>query len=91
VAVDRSMVRLEFEAVERSWDSTAAIVYGYALGVGAGAENPGGARQRVLPTFGVVVNSVRPVRKFADIDPAAIVHAEQSLELHASLPVGATS
>jgi hypothetical protein len=97
--LDRLLVGEEFEPVERSWNSTDAILY--ALGVGAAAEDPAteleyttenilGVPQRVLPTFGVGLTSVQPVRTVVDVDPSAIVHAGQSLVLHAPLPVEGT-
>ena len=82
---------------ETSWTSRDALLY--ALGVGAGQEDPlrelelttensQGVVQRVLPTFGVVVvQRGGPRRSLGDFDRAMLVHAEQALVLHRPLPV----
>ncbi|HSR25527.1 MAG TPA: MaoC/PaaZ C-terminal domain-containing protein [Candidatus Eisenbacteria bacterium] len=82
---------------ETSWTSRDALLY--ALGVGAGqddplgeleftTENSHGVTQRVLPTFGViVVQHGGPRQSLGDFDRAMLVHAEQSLTLHRPLPV----
>jgi acyl dehydratase len=99
MALDHGLVGVESEPVERSWDSTAAILY--ALGVGAGAEDPAaelafttentaGIEQQALPTFAVPATAARTGRRLGDFDPALLVHAEQAFELHAPLPVAAT-
>jgi acyl dehydratase len=90
------------EPHEASWNSKDCLLY--ALGVGAGMTDPTGFElefttensqeitQRVLPTFPVVVQSGGG-RAFADIgtfNPAMLVHGEQSVHLHGSLPVQGT-
>jgi acyl dehydratase len=85
-----------------SWNSKDCLLY--ALGVGAGVIDPTGFElefttensqeitQRVLPTFPVVVQAGGG-RGFADIgtfNPAMLVHGEQSVRLHGSLPVEGT-
>jgi acyl dehydratase len=82
---------------ETSWSSRDALLY--ALGVGAGQEDPlqeldlttensRGVVQRVLPTFGVVVvQQGGPRQPIGDFDRAMLVHAEQALTLHRPLPV----
>jgi acyl dehydratase len=81
-----------------SWDSKDALLY--ALGVGAGAFDPTGFElefttensadmdQRVLPTFPVILarggNAYRAIGEF---NLTMLVHGEQSLLLHRSLPV----
>ncbi|WP_433273068.1 MaoC/PaaZ C-terminal domain-containing protein [Pseudonocardia xinjiangensis] len=98
MALDHSLVGVASEPADRSWDATDALLY--ALGVGAGAgdpttelqfttENTAGIQQQVLPTFGVLVAAARTGRRLGDFDPAKLVHAEQSFELHAPLPVAA--
>jgi acyl dehydratase len=96
---------LNMEAVGRSfgpsettWSSKDALLY--ALGVGAGQDDPLGelefttensheVTQRVLPTFGViVVQQGGPRQSLGDFNRAMLVHAEQSLTLHRPLPVG---
>src|SRR5262245_4524479 len=94
--LDHSLVGVESEPGERSWDSTDAILY--ALGVGAGlgdpmreleftTENAEGVEQKVLPTFGVLIARAGRRRGLGDFDPAMLVHAEQGLALHRPLPV----
>jgi acyl dehydratase len=89
------------EPREASWTSADCLLY--AIGVGAGAvdptrfelefttENSGGVRQKVLPTFPVVVPGGRNVfAKIGDFNRAMLVHGEQSVELHAPLPAQGT-
>jgi acyl dehydratase len=79
------------------WTADEALLY--AVGVGAGqddplgelaftTENSHGVPQRVLPTFGAILTQFRGVPR-ADIgsyDPAMLVHAEQSVRLAGPLP-----
>jgi hypothetical protein len=75
----------------------------YALGVGAGGEDPEevelefttentiGLEHRVLPTFPI---SLPPETKFPwfDVEPGTLLHAEQSIAVYADLPpAGAAS
>src|SRR5919197_3081843 len=97
--LDPSAVGRTSQPYERSWTSTDALLY--ALGVGAGqqdplreleftTENSLDVEQRVLPTFGVVLvqaGSTRDRFSIGDFDPAMLVHAEQSVTLHRPLPV----
>src|SRR5688572_4502176 len=99
--LDHSLIGEPGEPSERSWTGTDTILY--ALGVGAGAENPleelafttentKDVAQQVLPTFAVLAAQARGGRrKFGDFDPAKLVHAEQSFELHRPLPVAAAA
>jgi acyl dehydratase len=88
------------EPQEASWTSKDCLIY--ALGVGAGVADPTGfelefttensqdVTQRVLPTFPVVVQGRGGTGAFAKIgsfNPAMLVHGEQSVTLHAPLPV----
>jgi acyl dehydratase len=87
---------VQSEPVERSWDADDALLY--ALGVGAGADDPlqelqfttensTGVELRMLPTFAVLAAQAGGARrKLGDFDPALLVHAEQGFELHAPLP-----
>ena len=94
---------LDLDAVGRSagprevaWTSKDALLY--ALGVGAGQEDPlrelefttensRGVAQRVLPTFGVLLTQrVSAWPELGDFDRAMLVHAEQALTLHRPLP-----
>ena len=101
MALDHSLVGVPGEPATRSWDGTDALLY--ALGVGAGAEDPlqelafttentEGVTQQVLPTFAVLAAQARggPRRRLGDFDPARLVHAEQSFRLHRPLPVEGT-
>ncbi len=85
-----------------SWDSTDALLY--ALGVGAGATDPTGfeleftsensidVEQKALPTMGVVLGQgAGKSPKFGDFNLAMLVHGEQSIELHAPIPVAGTA
>jgi acyl dehydratase len=97
--LDLSAVGRTSEPYERSWTSTDALLY--ALGVGAGqqdplreleftTENSHEIEQRVLPTFGIVLvqfGSTRERVSIGDFDPAMLVHAEQAITLHRPLPV----
>jgi acyl dehydratase len=89
------------EPGEGSWNSKDCLLY--ALGVGAGVADPTGFElefttensqdvpQKVLPTFPVVVpGGGGAFGKIGDFNPAMLVHGEQSVELHASLPVEGT-
>ena len=83
---------------EASWNSKDCLLY--ALGVGAGVLDPTGfelefttensqdVAQRVLPTFPVVVpGGAGGFSRIGTFNPAMLVHGEQSVELHAPLPV----
>ena len=89
------------EPKESSWTSKDCLLY--ALGVGAGAidptgfelefttENTNGVQQKVLPTFPVVVaGGAGSFAKVGEFNMAMLVHGEQSVELHAPLPVEGT-
>ncbi|MGO1050588.1 MaoC/PaaZ C-terminal domain-containing protein [Crossiella sp. CA198] len=94
--IDLSAVGRTVGPWERSWTPEEALLY--ALGVGAGAEDPlaelayttentAEVDQQVLPTFGVVLAQFSgPGVDFGDFDPALLVHAEQELVLHRPLP-----
>jgi acyl dehydratase len=84
------------EPEERSWTSDDALLY--ALGVGAGypdpleelpftTENTGSAPQQVLPTFGVIkgMPAGSALAGIGDFNPAMIVHADQSIEIHSTI------
>jgi acyl dehydratase len=89
----------EWDMGECSWTQRDAILY--ALGVGAGALDPNdelafttessrGVTPKVLPTFAVVINtlhgSVKAGPKLGDYTGGSVLHAEQSVTLHAELP-----
>ncbi|GAA3702225.1 3-hydroxyacyl-thioester dehydratase HtdY [Arthrobacter ginkgonis] len=96
MAVYLEKIGTEWAVGTRQWDSKDALLY--ALGVGAGAENPlselefttensGGRPQKVLPTFGVVMGAGGDLARFGDFPLSAILHAEQSLTLKRPIPV----
>ncbi|BBZ15493.1 MaoC/PaaZ C-terminal domain-containing protein [Mycobacterium branderi] len=84
---------------EAAWDSKDCLLY--ALGVGAGSLDPTGFEleyttenseaidQRVLPTFPVVVprGAKEALTAIGDFNMAMLVHGEQSVELHTTIPV----
>jgi acyl dehydratase len=86
------------EPGRRSWNSKDAIIY--ALGVGAGSldplqelafttENTSGVDQQVLPTMTVVLGGggSGAFGRIGTFNPAMLVHGEQAIELHGTLPV----
>jgi acyl dehydratase len=99
MALDHSLVGEPGEPQERSWTSADALLYAVGVGAGLGdplrelpftTENCEGIQQRVLPTFGVLIAQSRRGRSLGTFDRALLVHAEQSLELHAPLPTDGT-
>jgi acyl dehydratase len=98
--INPSAVGAEFDPFERSWDSTAAMLY--AVGVGASTdeiefttENSSGVEQRVLPTFATVIGGGAGggggLGVIGSFNPAMLVHGEQAIELHSPLPVEGTA
>ena len=96
MALDHTLVGVTSDPVEKTWDSKDVMLY--ALGLGAGADDPlqelgfttentSGVELKVLPTYAVLAAQGGGGRKFGDFDPAKLVHAEQGFELHAPLPV----
>ena len=89
------------DPVERSWNSKDLLLY--ALGVGAGVEDPTGKElefttenskdvtQKALPTFAVIVGGAGggAMGKIGTFNPAMLVHGEQAITLHKPLPVEA--
>jgi acyl dehydratase len=95
MALDHRAVGVASAPHERSWTSKDALLY--AVGVGAGGDDPlkelafttensGGLIQQVLPTYAVLLAQVPGARRIGDFDPAMLVHAEQAFELHRPLP-----
>jgi acyl dehydratase len=96
--INPDVVGYTSEPRRSSWESKDCLLY--ALGVGAGATDPTGfelefttenseaVTQKVLPTFPVVVPGGAGIfAKMGSFNPAMLVHGEQSVELHASVPV----
>jgi acyl dehydratase len=93
--VDPDVVGRTLPAVERHWTSTDALTY--AVGVGAGQEDPAaevafttensqGVEQLVLPTFAITLGMTEVPRLGVDVKLAQILHADQELTLHRALP-----
>jgi acyl dehydratase len=98
VALDPDAVGFTSTPFEAQWTSTDCLLY--AVGIGAGSidpvarelefttENSTGVVQRVLPTFPLVVPRSREAYEvIGSYDPAMLVHGEQTVELHAPIPV----
>ncbi|MFD9792934.1 MaoC/PaaZ C-terminal domain-containing protein [Streptomyces sp. NPDC059070] len=93
---------LHHDLVGRKWDSgtrrwTFFDTALYALGVGAGADDPGrelafttrdsqGVAPAVLPTFAATLVSPRAQPALGDFHVSQLLHTEQSLTLHGPLP-----
>ncbi len=83
------------EPVEISWTSKDALLY--AVGIGGGldelaytTENTKGVPQQAFPTFPVVIGAGKAMSAMGMIgtyNPALLVHGQQSVTLHQSLPV----
>jgi acyl dehydratase len=85
---------------ETSWTSKDTLLY--AVGVGAGSIDPGfeleyttenstDTRQRVLPTFAVIVGmGGGAMAAIGSFNHAMLVHGEQAIELHGEIPVAGT-
>jgi acyl dehydratase len=88
------------EPVERSWTERDVLLY--ALGVGAGAEDPTGSELpfttenshdidlAVLPTFPVLLGGGSRGVDIGTFNPAMLVHGEQGITLHGTLPTSGT-
>jgi acyl dehydratase len=97
MAVNLDAVGTTSEPFERSWDSKDALIY--AVGVGAGAEDPSaelqyttensrGVEQQVLPTFAVIVGGGGAnFSAVGEINMANLVHGEEGITLHKPIPV----
>lgn len=86
------------EPTRSRWTSKDCLLY--ALGVGAGAEDPlrelefttensNGVQQRVLPTMAVVLGSggAGAFGSIGTFNPAMLVHGEEAITLHQEIPV----
>jgi len=95
VPLNRSAIGAVGDPVERTWTSTDSLLYAVAVGAGAEpldelcftTENSQGIDQRVLPTYGVLLaqGAGSVLRHIGSFNPAMLVHAEQSIELHRPL------
>ncbi|MFB4316016.1 MaoC/PaaZ C-terminal domain-containing protein [Actinomadura sp. 21ATH] len=95
MTLDHSLVGVPSEPALREWTSADTLLYALAVGAGLGdpsrelaftTENSAGVPQRVLPTFAMLAARAAARRRLGDFDPAMLVHAEQSFELHRPLP-----
>ncbi|MBA2283761.1 MAG: enoyl-CoA hydratase [Actinomycetota bacterium] len=85
------------EPARRTWTSKDSLIY--ALGVGAGQEDPlaelefttentSGVSQRTLPTMAVVLGAGGGgFDKIGTFNPALLVHGEQAITVHQEIPV----
>jgi acyl dehydratase len=85
------------DPVEVSWTSKDALLY--AVGIGAGheelaftTENTQDVEQQVFPTFPVVIGWGRgsAMGKIGTFNPALLVHGQQAVTLHRTIPVEGT-
>lgn len=102
MSLDFDVVGRPLGPVKSSWSASDALLY--ALGVGAGQEDPAAELefttentawipQRILPTYAVVLAQkavgLRP--DLGDVDPAKLLHAGQTLTLHQPLAVSGSA
>jgi acyl dehydratase len=89
------MLGRDWDSGSRYWTFTDTALY--ALGVGAGADDPGTELQfttdnstdhtpAVLPTFATTLPSRESQPSLGDFDPTHLLHSHQSLTLHGPLP-----
>lgn len=96
--INPAAVGAKSDPARHSWTSKDAILY--ALGVGAGAEDPlaelcfttentQNVDQQVLPTMAVVLGGGGggAFASVGSFNPAMLVHGEQSITLHGAIPV----
>ena len=101
MSIDPNAVGATAAPVERSWGYRDSLLY--AVGIGAGAEDPVGSElefttnnskgieQRTFPTQGVVIGgSGGALGKVGDIDWGRVLHGSQGVTLHQPIPVGGT-
>ncbi len=99
--INADAVGAKGEPSEHSWTSKECLLY--ALGVGAGAvdpfdelafttENTQSVDQLVLPTMAVVLGAAGSSAIFnvGSFNPAMLVHGEQGIELHSTIPTQGT-
>lgn len=100
MTIDLNAVGRPLTLSDVTWTDKEVLLY--ALGVGAGQEDPAGELSfttecaeghplRVLPTFGVALTHHASEEAIRDLDIARVVHAEQALELEGPLPTSGTA
>ena len=93
--INPDAVGTKSEPARRRWSSKDSLIY--ALGVGAGAEDPlselefttensKDVVQRALPTTAVVLAAVGGLGSIGTFNPAMLVHGEQAVSLDRELP-----
>jgi len=93
--INHDAVGTRSEPVRRRWTSKDSLIY--ALGVGAGAEDPQNelefttenskdVEQRALPTTAVVLAAIGGLGAIGPFNPAMLVHGEQAVSLDRELP-----
>jgi len=94
MALDPDAVGSKGDPIEVGWDSKDCLLY--AVGIGAGTdelafttENTNDVDQLVFPTFPVVIGWGRgsALSDIGSFDPALLVHGQQSVTLHRTIPV----
>ena len=101
MSIDPSAVGATADPVERSWGYRDSLLY--AVGIGAGAEDPVGSELefttnnskgielRTFPTQGVVIGgSGGALGKVGEIDWGRVLHGSQGVTLHQPIPVSGT-
>ena len=101
MSIDPNAVGATADPVERSWSYRDSLLY--AVGIGAGAEDPVGSElefttnnskgieQRTFPTQGVVIGgSGGALGKVGEIDWGRVLHGSQGVTLHQPIPVSGT-
>ena len=95
--INPDAVGAKSDPARRSWASKDCLLY--ALGVGAGmddpfneleftTENTANTEQRVLPTMAVVLGTMGgAMSSIGSFNPAMLVHGEQGITLHRTIPV----
>ena len=101
MSIDPNAVGATADPIERSWGYRDSLLY--AVGIGAGAEDPVGSElefttnnskgieQRTFPTQGVVIGgSGGALGKVGEIDWGRVLHGSQGVTLHQPIPVSGT-
>ena len=102
MAIDPNAVGAASNPTERSWGYRDSLLY--AVGIGAGAEDPFGSElefttnnskeveQLTFPTQGVVIGfgAGGAIGKVGEIDWGRVLHGSQGITLHRPIPVGGT-
>src|SRR5437762_10040421 len=91
--VDVKAVGRKLEAVTHTYEERDVMLY--ALGVGCGTDDLQFTYERdlkVLPTFAVVPSfpAMMGLGGAMDVNPALVLHGEQRIELHSSIPTSGT-